>query len=294
MYSVTTWFGIFLYQNDEFIDSVLFPHDVKQLSERFIRMRNNGILAEEKKIIRDDTVVGESRLSSIGVYRPRDSFFEQIDIDGEPFGFSVELLQKAMLLASDRLVFDDLDRKDYQIVQMINSIDECVQISNLLKERLDCWLIFPTDENDVQPVTDLIGQVDEKMHQLEESITVEIMQLAPNTTELIGPLLSARLLAVAGTMHRLACFPASSIQLLGAEKAFFRFKKEGGNPPKHGVIFQHPLINQSPRKLRGRIARMLAAKIMLAARADVFTKRDISSILKQSLQEDIKEIKKNQ
>ncbi|MFO8077973.1 MAG: C/D box methylation guide ribonucleoprotein complex aNOP56 subunit, partial [Thermoplasmatota archaeon] len=108
------------------------------------------------------------------------------------------------------------------------------------------------------------------------------------------PLLSARLLAVAGTMHRLACFPASSIQLLGAEKAFFRFKKEGGNPPKHGVIFQHPLINKSPRKLRGRIARMLAAKIMLAARADVFTKRDISSMLKQSLQEDIKEIKKNQ
>ncbi|MFO8078522.1 MAG: hypothetical protein R6U21_07780, partial [Thermoplasmatota archaeon] len=250
MYSVTTWFGIFLYQNDELVDSVLFPHDVKQLSEIFICLYNNEVLPEEIKVIGKDTVVGEYRLSSIGKYRPRDHFFEQIDISCEDFGFSLDLLQKALVQTSNQLVFEDLERKDYQIVQMINSIDELVQISNLLKERLDCWLIFPTDENDVQPVTDLIGQVDEKMHQLEESITVEITQLAPNTTELIGPLLSARLLAVAGTMHRLACFPASSIQLLGAEKAFFRFKKEGGNPPKHGVIFQHPLINKSPRKLR--------------------------------------------
>jgi len=67
-------------------------------------------------------------------------------------------------------------------------------------------------------------------------------------------------------MERLATMPASTVQLLGAEKALFRFKKEGGKPPKHGVIFQHPLINKASRKNRGKIARILAAKIAIAAK----------------------------
>ena len=85
--------------------------------------------------------------------------------------------------------------------------------------------------------------------------------------------------------------PASTVQLLGAEKALFRYKKEGGKPPKHGVIFQHPLINKAPRKDRGKIARILATKISIAAKADVFTKKDISDILKNDLERRIKDIR---
>jgi nucleolar protein 56 len=97
-------------------------------------------------------------------------------------------------------------------------------------------------------------------------------------------------MSLAGGMERLACMPASTIQLLGAEKALFRFKKEGGRPPKHGVIFQHPLINRAPRRNRGKIARILAAKIAIAAKADVFTKRNISDDLKDDMKRRIRGI----
>jgi len=115
--------------------------------------------------------------------------------------------------------------------------------------------------------------------------------IAPNTSEIIGPLIGARLLSLAGGMDRLAMLPASTIQVLGAEKALFRFKKEGGKPPKHGVIFQHPLINKAPRSSRGKIARVLAAKISTAAKADFFTKRDISDELREDLERRLMEIR---
>jgi nucleolar protein 56 len=93
-------------------------------------------------------------------------------------------------------------------------------------------------------------------------------------------------------MQRMAMLPASTIQILGAEKALFRFKKEGGKPPKHGVIFQHPLINRAPKIERGKISRLFATKIAIAIRADVFTKRDISKELLKSLDTRIKEIRR--
>ncbi|MEM2850022.1 MAG: C/D box methylation guide ribonucleoprotein complex aNOP56 subunit, partial [Candidatus Bathyarchaeia archaeon] len=63
-------------------------------------------------------------------------------------------------------------------------------------------------------------------------------------------------------------------------------------PPKHGLIFQHPLIRQSPKKLRGKISRVLAAKLSIAARIDAFTGKDVSSKLKEDLNRRIEEISK--
>jgi nucleolar protein 56 len=76
----------------------------------------------------------------------------------------------------------------------------------------------------------------------------------------------------AGGIRRLATMPAGTIQTLGAEKALFRHIKEGKRPPKHGFLMQHPLVHRAPRHQRGALARSLAAKVALAARADVFTK----------------------
>ena len=78
---------------------------------------------------------------------------------------------------------------------------------------------------------------------------------------------------------------------MGAEKALFRFKKEGGKPPKHGVIFQHPLVNRSSRDHRGKVARILATKTAIASKADVFTKRDIANELKEDIEKRITEIR---
>ena len=127
---------------------------------------------------------------------------------------------------------------------------------------------------------------------LTEYVGQVMREVAPNITELVGPLLGARLLSLAGSLETLAKLPASTIQVLGAEKALFRALRTGGKPPKHGVIFQYPDIHRSPRWQRGKIARALATKLAIAARADYFTGRFIADELKKALLERIDEIKK--
>jgi nucleolar protein 56 len=100
----------------------------------------------------------------------------------------------------------------------------------------------------------------------------EVMaQVAPNVASLVGAAIGARLLVRAGSLDHLAKMPASTIQVLGAEKALFRALKKGGRPPKHGVIFQHPLIHSAPKWQRGKMARAIAAKLAIAARMDRYS-----------------------
>ena len=151
--------------------------------------------------------------------------------------------------------------------------------------------IIPTSKEKMQPLKNAFSVVNNEIKSLEKQIDIDMQKIAPNISKMTGPLIGARLISLAGGLVRLAIIPASTIQILGAEKALFRFKKEGGKPPKHGVIFQHSYINKSPREIRGKIARVFAAKIAIAAKADAFTKRDISKDLIRDIDERIKEIK---
>jgi nucleolar protein 56 len=132
--------------------------------------------------------------------------------------------------------------------------------------------------------------------QLKSKITNKINKLLkenlPNTLELTGPLILAKLLSLAGSIEKLVNFPASTIQVLGAEKALFRHLMKGTPPPKHGVLFQHPLVNKAPKKIRGRIARSLAAKISIALKVDYFSKgkRFVADKLKKELDERVKSL----
>ncbi|MEM2119404.1 MAG: C/D box methylation guide ribonucleoprotein complex aNOP56 subunit, partial [Candidatus Bathyarchaeia archaeon] len=113
----------------------------------------------------------------------------------------------------------------------------------------------------------------------------------PNTKFLVGPLLAARLIAISGGLKNLAARPASTIQVLGAEKALFRSLKTGTRPPKHGIIFQHATLHDAKRWQRGKIARALAGKLAIAVRADAFGKRDIRDQLKADLEQRLEEIR---
>ncbi|MDG6224140.1 MAG: hypothetical protein QCI82_01350, partial [Candidatus Thermoplasmatota archaeon] len=85
----------------------------------------------------------------------------------------------------------------------------------------------------------------------------EMGSIAPNLKAVVGPIIGARLIHSAAGIKRLAMLPSSTVQVLGAEKAFFRFLKEGGRPPKHGILFQHPAIHSARKDLRGKIARTM-------------------------------------
>lgn len=126
---------------------------------------------------------------------------------------------------------------------------------------------------------------------LETYMDKAMEEVAPNTKALIGSLLGARLIAISGGLTNLARKPASTIQVLGAEKALFRSLKTGTRPPKHGMIFQHTLLHEAKRWQRGKIARAVAGKVAIAARADAFGQRDISEALKGDLARRIEEIR---
>jgi len=93
--------------------------------------------------------------------------------------------------------------------------------------------------------------------------------IAPNLTVLVGELVGARLIAHAGSLLSLAKYPASTVQILGAEKALFRALKTKHETPKYGLIYHASLIGQTAPKFKGKISRVLAAKVALAVRYDV-------------------------
>ncbi len=107
-------------------------------------------------------------------------------------------------------------------------------------------------------------------------------EVCPNLAYIAGPALAAKLVAQAGGLQRLATFPSSTIQVLGAEKALFKHLRSGSKPPKHGLLFQHPLVGKSPKKIRGKIARALAAKLTIASKADALSHNFIAEKLKAS------------
>ncbi|GAB6147957.1 C/D box methylation guide ribonucleoprotein complex aNOP56 subunit [Stetteria hydrogenophila] len=148
------------------------------------------------------------------------------------------------------------------------------------------------DLNAIQTLASIITQLYQLRRQLATYIEAVMKEVAPNITALVGPLLGARLISLAGGLDKLARMPASTIQVLGAEKALFRALRTGGKPPKHGIIFQYPDIHRSPRWQRGKIARALAAKLAIAAKVDAFTGRFIGDKLREELRRRIEEIKK--
>jgi len=106
---------------------------------------------------------------------------------------------------------------------------------------------------------------------LEKYIESELGTIAPNISAMAGAQVGAALITSAGSLKRLAMLPAGTVQLLGAEKAFFRFLKDGDKPPKHGYIYRIPTIRKAPREVRGRLSRHYATKISIGARMDYFS-----------------------
>lgn len=292
-YLITKWFGTFLCDETGVQKKILFPKYEKEIVKRLREIENNNIIEEEKEIVQNmNVIVNEKRLEQLGTYNHNEPTFQTITINPKDFGFSQELFHDALLLLAQQRVAEQLQSEDLQLIQMVNALDDLIQTANLLSERLNCWLILPTPKKKIKPFQKTLTVVNDEIQLLQNQIEDEMKTIAPNTSRIIGSLIGARLISVAGGMQRMAMLPASTIQILGAEKALFRFKKEGGRPPKHGIIFQHPLINRAQKTERGKIARLLANKISTAIKADVFTKRNIADELQQDIDVRLQEIRK--
>jgi len=123
---------------------------------------------------------------------------------------------------------------------------------------------------------------------LHEYLKTKMDLVAPNLSALIGEIIGARLISHAGSLINLAKYPASTVQILGAEKALFRALKTKGNTPKYGLIFHSTFIGRAQQKNKGRISRYLANKCSIASRIDCFSD-EATTIFGEKLKDQVEE-----
>jgi nucleolar protein 56 len=149
-----------------------------------------------------------------------------------------------------------------------------------------------TDLSIAQSLGNTVQTLFAKRREIEEYVGQMMDSVAPNITALVGPMVGARLISLAGSLKELAKKPSSTVQIYGAEKALFRSLKTGTDPPKHGIIYQVPEVHSAPYWQRGKIARALAGKIAIAARIDAYSKKNMGSDLKKKFLDRVSEIQR--
>jgi len=138
--------------------------------------------------------------------------------------------------------------------------------------------ISPSDLMHIQHLCEQVIQITQYRTELSEYLRNRMLAIAPNLTALIGELVGARLIAHAGSLMTLAKFPASTVQILGAEKALFRALKSKAPTPKYGIIFHASLVGTAPQQLKGKMARMTSTKAALSIRHDALSDADSKAL----------------
>ncbi len=178
------------------------------------------------------------------------------------------------------------------------SLEDAGVPSNIIDRVLDA---IPGDiggqlrESDLAIIRNLAAAIDtlyDSRKSLEEYVSEVMNIVAPNVTTLVGPLIGARLISLAGSLKDLASKPSSTVQVFGAEKALFRSLKTGADPPKHGIIYRVPEVHNALYWQRGKVARALAGKLSIAARIDAYSDRNEGETLKEDFMSRVEEIKK--
>lgn len=145
------------------------------------------------------------------------------------------------------------------------------EVEEKVKEAAEISMGTEISEDDIiniQYLCDQVIEISNYRSQLYDYLKARMMAMAPNMTVLVGELVGARLIAHAGSLINLAKHPASTVQILGAEKALFRALKTKKDTPKYGLIYHAQLVGQSSTKNKGKMSRMLAAKVALSTRVD--------------------------
>ncbi|MHC1629338.1 MAG: NOP5/NOP56 family protein [Methanoculleaceae archaeon] len=228
--------------------------------------------------------------TDIQTYRPlrwEDAVRCGLVIDRDDY---LRLLREVCMLHAGEAISDQLGGREESLIQMVRMLDEIDIAVNQLTERATEWfrtarptftrkyrslsgdrlrnLLIKEGPEPVAAVMKEVGRLREIRSRLVREISEEAEGVLPNMSALVGGLVAARLLSAAGSLDRLARMPASTIQVLGAGGALFSHLRSGTPPPKHGIIFQHRRVHNAPRDRRGRVARVVAARVSIAARLD--------------------------
>lgn len=283
---IRTWFGIFTVENDMILDAEILPKDLAAITER---------LLHEQLLLRGN-VAGEDlcdlaiKYGFAGSKNEYQSMLHELNI-------ILARQQVARTLTPDR-----------RIIAAVEALGDVNETSNILSERLREWYILNYQDTHLKGEELARKILKEEQHspdleimqsfsssliglygtreRIEEYLKENMALAAPNLTSIAGHILGARLLSMAGSLEKLAFMPSSTIQVMGASNALFKHLKGKAPSPKHGVIFRHPLINTAPLRQRGKIARIIASKISLASKLDLYSgelKEDLAHELRSKV-----------
>jgi len=170
---------------------------------------------------------------------------------------------KTIKLVGMRENFNESELSDILPQELEEKVKEAAEVSMGTE-------ISEEDILNIRQLCDEIIAIHEYRTHLYDYLKTRMMAIAPNLTVLVGETVGARLIAHAGSLVNLAKHPASTVQILGAEKALFRALKTKKDTPKYGLIYHSALVGQASTKNKGKISRSLAAKASLATRVDAF------------------------
>jgi nucleolar protein 56 len=198
-------------------------------------------------------------------------------------------LHEATMAAARTAVAERERADDRQLVHTVRAMDDLEETANELSERLAEWAgtLFDDAGTGIEAARELAARdpsspVEERVVSLARRVAdladerdalrtfveARAPEVAPNLSEMAGPVLAARLLALAGGLEPLAKMPSGTVQVLGAEDALFAHLAGRGPSPKHGIIYTHEYVRGTRPEDRGSAARALAGKLALAARVD--------------------------
>ena len=199
-----------------------------------------------------------------------------------------KIIEDNILLA--KLVSTIGNRENYIISNLKEEFGFSEELLNLLVKRASQSMGANIELSIVQGYANQILSLDSYRGELEEYLEDLMEKTAPNLKAIVSSLIGAKLIAKAGGLRKLAFMPASRVQLLGAEKALYRFLKTGEKRPKHGLIFQWRQVRSGKYYLRGKFARLIAGKVGIASKLDYFNGEFIGDVLAKEIDGKIKEI----
>ncbi|MFB6181206.1 MAG: hypothetical protein ABEJ93_04995 [Candidatus Nanohalobium sp.] len=192
-----------------------------------------------------------------------------------------------------------------ELVEEIGAGEELLKILDRGLERSDLDSFqemaensngMPLPEKDVEVLEEVVTSANNKIElrdQVESYIEETVKEEMPNLSKLLGSMLTAKLLGLVGGLEDLAEKPASTVQMLGAEKALFRYLSGEGTPPKHGVLYEHSFVNSLPEDSRGKMARFMANKASIAARLDFYGEKDKGSELRDEARQKFEKLRES-
>jgi len=323
-----TFLGIFAFDEKErLVDKVLFPKDAKKIvdslenPEKFKKELIEKLGKKGYKQIEESDEIGKSSfrkvakdlgysdkqlnklLTEIGIELTRRKIKQTVKKDKIIIQTvnAIDELDKSINIFVARLRewyglhFPELEQTEDKHERFVKLISNYGLRDNIPEENLGKIskesMGINLSEKDEEILQEYATRLKElyKLREHMEKYTEKLMKgIAPNFSELATPILGARLIALSGGLERLAKKPSSTLQLMGAEKALFRYLRGKGRSPKFGVLFTHPRIQKVPGNKRGRIARILASKMSIAVKIDYYGSEDKSEELKKELDKRIK------